>query len=194
MNDVGSYSEHSTGLLIYDTYLVPPKDGGSSGDFRNHDEGGGVESPAGNVNYSSGALTNATRDYFRSYKNNTSNDLSSVSIVVYGNATLKGRVGANQGSLGANTHIYVEVGIPGKTGFLDLGRPSAGAGNYLEGDGCLSGDIDATIDVAGATNTCTFNGRTVDGTVSTAGEYLVIRISASKDWTGHVDRISVDWS
>jgi hypothetical protein len=194
MNDVGSYSEHSTGLLIYDTYLVPPKDGGSSGDFRNHDEGGGVESPAGNVNYSSGVLTNATRDYFRSYKNNTSNDLSSVSIVVYGNATLKGRVGANQGSLGANTNIYVEVGIPGKTGFLDLGRPSAGAGNYLDGDGCLSGDIDAAIDGAGATNTCTFNGRTVDGTVSTAGEYLVIRISASKDWTGHIDRISVDWS
>mgnify|MGYP003331449316 FL=1 len=64
MNDQGSFPEHATGLLIYDTYLIPPKDGGSSGDFRNHDEGGGIESPAGNVNYSSGVLTNATRDYF----------------------------------------------------------------------------------------------------------------------------------
>ena len=194
MNDQGSYPEHATGLLIYDTYLCPPKDGGSSGDFRNHDEGGGIESPAGNVNYSSGVLTNATRDYFRSFKNNTTNDLASVGITVYGDAVLVGKSGPSAAALGSNKNVFVEVSIPGKTGFLDLAKPSAGAGNYLEGDGCLSGDIDATIDGGGATNTCTFNGRTVDGTVSTSGEYLVIRISASKDWTGYIDRISMDWS
>ena len=194
MNDQGSYPEHATGLLIYDTYLIPPKDGGSSGDFRNHDEGGGIESPAGNVNYSSGVLTNSDRDYFRSFRNNTSNDRASITITVYGDATIVGRSGANQASLGANKNIFVEVGIPGKTGLLDLGKPSAGAGNYLEGDGCLSGDLDATVDGGGATNTCTFNGRTVDGTVSTSGEYIILRISASKNWTGYVDRVAVSWS
>ena len=194
MNDQGSYPEHATGLLIYDTYLIPPKDGGSSGDFRNHDEGGGIESPAGNVNYSSGVLTNSNRDYFRSFRNNTSNDRASITITIYGDATIVGRSGANQGTLGANKNVFVEVSIPAKTGLLDLGKPSAGAGNYLEGDGCLSGDLDATIDGAGATNTCTFNGRTVDGTVSTSGEYIVIRISASKTWTGYIDRIAVSWS
>ncbi|HBQ60628.1 MAG TPA: hypothetical protein DD671_13660, partial [Balneolaceae bacterium] len=175
--------EHATGLLIYDTYLIPPKDGGSSGDFRNHTEGGGIESPLGNVNYSSGVLTNSTRDYYRSILNNTSNDRPSVQITLVGDATIVGLTGANAGALGANKNIFVEVAIPGKTGFLDLGRPSAGSGNYNTGDGCLSGDLDPTVDGSGATNTCTFNGRTVDGTSSAAAEYLVIRILASKNWT-----------
>ena len=194
MNDNGSYPEHATGLLIYDTYLIPPKDGGNSGDFRNHDEGGGIESPAGNVNYSSGVLTNATRNYFRSFKNNTSSDRPSVQITLYGDATIVGKTGPNAASLGANKNIFVEASIPGKTAFLDLGKPSPGAGNYSDGDGCLSGDLNESIDTNGETNTCTFNGRTADGTVSTSGEYIVIKISASKNWTGYLDRISVSWS
>ena len=96
--------------------------------------------------------------------------------------------------LGANKNIFVEVSIPGKSGFLDLGKPSAGSGNTSDGDGCLSGDLNATIDSNGESNTCTFNGVTADGTVSTSGEYIVIKISASKDWTGYLDRISVSWS
>ena len=194
MNDQGSFPEHATGLLVYDTYLIPPKDGGNNGDFRNHDEGGGIESPAGNVNYSSAVLTNATRDYFRSFRNNTSNDRPSVQVTLYGDAIIVGRVGANQGTLGANKNIFVEVSVPGKTGFLDLGRPSAGAGNFTEGDGCLSGDLTATITSGGVTNTATFNGATTDGTVSTSGEYIVVRISASKEWTGYLDRLSISWS
>jgi hypothetical protein len=43
------------------------------------------------------------------------------------------------------------------------------------------------------TNVCTFNGATVDGTVSGA-ERLVVRIMASKDWTGYLDRVSISWS
>tara|TARA_B100002019_G_scaffold143910_1_gene124098 strand:- start:11538 stop:17078 length:5541 start_codon:yes stop_codon:yes gene_type:complete len=194
MNDQGSYPEHATGLLIYDTYLIPPKDGGSSGDFRNHTEGGGIESPLGNVNYSSGVLTNSTRDYYRSFLNNTSNDRPSVQITLVGDATIVGLTGANAAALGANKNIYVEVAIPGKTGFLDLGRPSAGSGNYNTGDGCLSGDLDATVDGSGATNVCTFNGKTVDGTASAAAEYLVIRILASKNWTGKLESIAISWS
>tara|TARA_A100001015_G_scaffold299444_1_gene383512 strand:+ start:260 stop:3943 length:3684 start_codon:yes stop_codon:yes gene_type:complete len=194
MNDNVSYAEHATGLLIYDTYLIPPKDGGSSGDFRNHDEGGGIESPAGNVNYSAAGLTHATRDYFRSFKNNTTNDRPSVQVTLYGDAIIVGKTGANQGTLGANKNIFVEVNIPGKTSFLDLGKPSAGAGNYNEGDGCLSGDLTATITSGGVSNTATFNGVTADGTVSTSGEYIVVRISASKNWTGYLDRLSISWS
>ena len=194
MNDNGTHPTHATGLLIYDTYLIPPKDGGSSGDFRNHDEGGGIESPAGNVNYSSGVLTHATRNYVRSFRNNTADDRPSVQITLYGDAALVGKTGPNAASLGANKNIFVEVAVPGKTAFLDLGKPSAGAGNYSAGDGCLSGDLNAAIDSNGETNTCTFNGVTADGTTSTSGEYIVIKISASKNWTGYLDRINVSWS
>ena len=187
INDQASYSEHATGLLIYDTYLISPKKAGSSGDFRNHDEGGGIESPASNVNYSS--LTNATRDYFRGFLNPTSNDLARITIVLYGDATIVGK----SSSIGANKNIYVELKIPAKTGFLDLGTASPGSGNVSDGDGCLFGDPDSTVDGSGATNVCTFNGVTVDGT-SSGAEYFVIKISANEGWTGYIDRIQVTWS
>jgi len=189
MDDQATYPEHATGLLIYDDYLIPPKDGGNNGDFRNHDEGGGIESPAGNVNYSS--LTNSERHYYRSYLNNTTADRPSITITAYGDANLVGKTGANAASLGANKNIFIEVKVPGKTGWMDLGKPSDLS--FADGSGCLSGDLDATIDGAGASNVCTFNGFTVDGTTSGA-EYFVVKVSASEDWTGYLDRLSVAWS
>jgi hypothetical protein len=194
MNDQDSYPEHATGLLVYDTYLCPPKDGGSSGDFRGHSEGGSIESPVGNVNYSSSVLTNAIRDHYRKFQNNTTNDLPAINITLYGDANLVASSGAaNTGALGSNKNIFIDVSIPGKTGFLDLAKPTAGSGNVSTGDGCLSGDIDQSIDSNGAINRCTFNGVTVDGTVSGA-EYIIIRVTASKDWTGYLEQIAVSWS
>ena len=104
-----------------------------------------------------------------------------------------GKTGANAASLGANKNIFVELKIPGKTGFLDLGKPSAGAGNISDGDGCLFGDLNGTIDTNGETNVCTFNGSTINGTTAGA-EYFVIKISASENWTGYLDRMQVTWS
>ena len=187
INDNLNFSEHATGLLVYDTYIMSPLKGGNSGDFRNNSDGGNIEGPSGNPNYSS--LTNATRDYFRGFLNPTSNDLARITIVLYGDATIVGK----SSSLGANKNIHVELKIPAKTGFLDLGTASAGSGNISDGDGCLFGDPDSTVDSGGATNVCTFNGATVDGT-SSGAEYFVIKISANQGWTGYVDRIQVTWS
>lgn len=191
VNDNAGNATFATGLILYDGMLISPLDGGNAGDFRNHDDGGSIAGPASNVNYSS--LTHATRDFFRGFLNNTVNDRPSVTITIYGDATLVGKTGANQGTLGSNKNVFVEVKVPGKTGFLDLGKPSEGAGNITDGDGCLSGDLDATIDGSGAGNTCTFNGQTTDGTASSA-EYFIIKVSAHKDWTGYINRISVAWS
>ena len=191
MNNQAAHPAYATGLLVYDTYLLAPKDGGIDGDFRNHIEGGGIESPAGNVDYSN--LTNSTREYCRSFLNNTVNDRPSIQITLFGDATIIGKTGSNAAALGANKNIFVEVGVPGKTGLLDLGKPSAGSGNFSEGDGCLSGDLNQTVDFDGVTNTCTFNGATADGTVSGA-EYIIVKISASDQWTGYLDRISISWS
>jgi hypothetical protein len=191
LNDNTDFSGYYTGLMLYDGYLVSPFSGGNRGDFRRYSEGGVLDGPASNVNYST--LGVSTREYYRGFLNNTSNDRPSVSITVYGDATIVGKTGANQGSLGANKNIFVEVNVPSKTGFLDLGKPSAGSGNVSEGDGCLSGDLDATVDGSGAGNTCTFNGVTVDGTVSGA-QYFVLKISADKAWTGYISQVSVSWS
>ena len=60
-------------------------------------------------------------------------------------------------------------------------------------DGALSGDIDSNIDVSGASNICTFNGVTLDGTVS--GEEVVnIRIVTATGFTGKISRIQVAYS
>ena len=193
INDNSSYPNFAKGLMIFDGLLISPKKGGNSGDFRNHVESGVFEGPNNNVNYSS--LTHSTREYYRGFLNNTSNDRPSVQITLNGDATLVGKTGDNAASLGANKNIFVEVKIPGgpKTGWLDLGKPSEGAGNTNDGDGSLSGDLNASITTSGTTNTCTFNGVTVDGTTSGA-EYFVIKISASENWTGYLTSISVSWS
>ena len=189
MNDAGAPT-YKTGLLTYNGYLIPPDQGGSSGDFRNLDEGGALQSPAGNVNYSS--LSVSVRDFYRRFENNTTNDVGSITVTLYGDATIVGRQGVNAGTLGANKNVFVDIKVPGDTGFLDMGRPTAGSGNFNDGDGCLVGTLDATVDGGGAANTASFNGRALAGTISGA-EQLVIRVSAHEDWTGYLTRISIGY-
>jgi len=194
MNDVSNYPEHSTGLLIYDGYLMTPKYGGANGNFKNHDEGGSIESPLGNVDYSN--LVNSNRTYLRYFRNNTTNDRPSIWITLYGDATLVAKTGQlNYGTLGSNKNIHVHVCIPGKTGFLDLARPSDGTGNISNDDGALNGDILSSITSSGARNRCTFNGPTVlAGTQSRGADRIVVRITAHKDWTGYLSRIKIEWA
>jgi len=193
INDNSSHPNFAKGLMVFDGLLISPKKGGNSGDFRNHTEGGVFEGPNSNANYSS--LTHSTREYYRGFLNNTTNDRPSVQITLYGDATLVGVTGDNAAALGANKNIFVEVKIPGgsKTGWLDLGKPSEGAGNTNDGDGCLSGDLNASIGTGGTTNVCTFNGSSTNGTTSGA-EYFAIKISAHENWTGYLTRIAVSWS
>ena len=74
-----------------------------------------------------------------------------------------------------------------------MARPSAGSGNILNGDGGLSGGLDSTVDSGGATNICTFNGQTVNGTASSP-EYIIVSIVAHENWTGYLSRITVAYS
>jgi hypothetical protein len=194
INDNDTYPNFSTGLLVFDGLLISPLKGGDDGNFRNKHETsnpGIFEGPDNNKDYTS--LTHSTRNYIRGFLNNTTNDRPSISVKLYGDANLVGKTGANQGTLGANKNFTFELKIPGKTGWLDLGKPSAGSGNISDGDGCLSGDLNATVGSSGTTNICTFNGQTADGTVSGA-EYVLINVSADEDWTGYLSRIDIAWS
>ena len=187
VNDAGNTNYYS-GLIIYDGHLVTPITGGNSGDYRSVGDGGSLQAPDDNVNYST--LTVGRREYFRGFENNTVNDVAQVTITIRGNATIKALAGPNSGSLGANDFIHVECKVPGKTGWLDTARSSAGAGNTNDGDGALSGDLTSAVVKTGAQNICTFNGETCNGTASSA-EYIAIRITAHKNWTGYLDRITV---
>ncbi len=182
---------HFAGMLVYNDQAISPISGVLGGDYRSADDGGSLQAPPGNPNYSS--LTVGHREYERYFKNNTSNDVPQITVTLYGDATIVGRSGANSGSLGGNKNIHVDVKIPSKTGYLDLGKPSPGAGVTGDGAGGLSGDLDETVDGSGASNICTFNGQTLDGTASSP-QYVLIRIVSDKDFTGTITRIQIAYS
>ena len=69
----------------------------------------------------------------------------------------------------------------------------AGGTPGQEGDGCLSGTLDATIDSSGAANEVNFGTFSVLGQTSGA-ESVVVRITTSESWTGYIDRINIRWS
>ena len=182
---------HYAGALVYNDQMISPLSGVLGGDYRSAGDGGSIQAPAGNPNYSSLAIQH--REYERYFKNNTSNDVPQITITLYGDAVIVGRSGANSGSLGGNKNIHVDVKIPGKTGYLDLAKPSPGAGSTGDGAGGLSGDLTSAVGGSGASNICTFNGVTLDGTAS-AAELVVIRLVSDRKFTGNISRIQVAYS
>ena len=183
---------YNTGLLTYNYAIYSPKFSGipAGGDFRNLSEGGTYTTPKDNPNYTS--LSNSERDYYRAFLNNTTSDQADVSITLYGDATLVPRSGAGAGTPGANKNFFLDVKIPGKTGWMDSAK--AASGGISDGDGALSGDRDSTVDGAGATNTADFQTAFIAGTASSGGpEHFIIRIVAHENWTGHIDRIVVSY-
>ena len=171
--------------------MISPLSGVLGGDYRSVGDGGSLQGPAGNPNYSSLGVKH--REYQRYFKNNTSNDVPQITITLYGDATIVGRSGANSGSLGGNKNVHVDVKIPGKTGYLDLAKPSPGAGSTGDGAGGLSGDLTAAVGGSGASNICTFNGETLDGTASSP-QFALIRIVSDRQFTGNISRIQVAYS
>jgi hypothetical protein len=187
----GSDLGHYAGLAVWNNHLITPLSGNLGGDYRSVDEGGDLQAPPDNPNYTS--LVIPHRQYERYFKNNTTSDTPQITITLYGDATLVGRSGANSGSIGGDKNIYCGVKIAGKTGYLDLAKPSPGAGSTGDGAGGLSGDLTSAVDADGASNICTFNGETLDGTASDP-EYVIIRLVADKQFTGKISRIQVAYS
>ena len=194
--DMNSVSGHDDGLLIYDGRLYSPKSKGNAGDFTNVREGGSYQGPDENVDYSS--LSNSERTYYRAFRNDTTSDVPEIRINMTGSAEIIPRGGAfASGSIGANSFIYVDVKIPGQTAWLDFAR-AGDTSNESDGDGCLKGTLDQTIDSGGAGSVCSFQGATANGTggdtpPAASSDYVVIRITAHEDWTGNIDEINIGW-
>ena len=184
---IESGAGHNKGLLIYDGMVMSPLDGGISGDFRNTSDGGSIEGPSSNVNYSS--LTNATREFYRGFLNNTENDMPRTFVTLYGDATIVPKTG----TLGSNKNIFVELKIPGQTGWMDLGSAVGASGVNGDGAGAFYGSLTSSIVGGGTQNEASFAGATIGGT-SSAQQYLMVKISAHKDWSGYLSRINVSWT
>lgn len=187
MNNGGT---HDDGAVMVNGYLISPKQIGHKGDTRSLEEGGSLQSPNGNPNYSS--LTNSTRTFYRYFFNDTVNDRSSVTVTLYGSGSLVKKAT----SLGANGNFYVEVKIPGKTAWLDLGTAFSSNNPLVDGagalDGAAPGNPAVTISGGGTSIVCNFNGESLLGGAS--DEKFAMKISANENWVGYLSRVRIQYS
>lgn len=199
VNDAGSYSSYADGLVTSNGYLISPLEIGNSGDTRNVADGGSLQAPAGSPNYSS--LTNATRTYYRYFRNTSGLAKATFTITLYGDANLVAKSGAfNVGTPGANKNINVEVKIPYDPAFTGGDDTSTAWGDCIKP---YSAGVQPTSDGVGVYNG---GGSDLNQTVGGAGraiaiqlqqsqirnnQYFVVKITAHKDWTGYISRIVV---
>jgi len=191
VNDNATYPTHADGLAFVNGYLVSPKKLGVLGDTRNVDDGGSLQAPPDNPNYST--LTIPTRTFVRHFQNNTVNDRSSITLTIYGSGSLVKRAT----SLGTNGNFYLDAKIPGKTAWLDVGTAYTSNNPNVDGAGALDGADpgNPAIDISagGTTIVCNFNGESLLGTGG-GSEYVVLRVSADEDWLGYLTRLQVAYS
>ena len=202
VNDNGSYPEHATGLVGSNNYLISPLQIGNDGDTRNTAQGGVLQSPVGNPNYSS--LTHATRSFYRYFRNETGQAKATFKLKLYGDANLISKGGAfYTGILAANKNITVEVKVPFDPAFTGLDDTSTAWGDAIrpfasgdqpivDGKGILNlggSDLTQTVDGSGREIPLQLQAKQVRD-----DQYFVVKISAHKDWTGYLSRIQVDYS
>ena len=202
VNDNGSYPEHADGMVSANGYLISPFKIGNDGDTRNTADGGSLQAPASNPNYSS--LTHATRSFYRHFKNDTGLAKSTFKLKLYGDANLVSKSGAfYTGILAANKNITVEVKCPFDPAFTGLDDTSTAWGDAIrpfasgdqpivDGKGILNlggSDLTQTVPGSGREIPLQLQAKQVRNT-----QYFIVKISAHKDWTGYLSRIEVDYS
>ena len=75
---------HTDGLVTSNGYLISPLQIGNAGDTQNVADGGDLQAPPSNPDYSS---ISGTRAIYRRFENNSTNDRSSVTITLYGSGS-----------------------------------------------------------------------------------------------------------
>jgi hypothetical protein len=193
MNNGGT---HDDGLVTINGYLISPFQIGVSGNTGH----ASLQAPAGNPNYST--LTNATRSYYRYFKNTGGSTIQNFNLFVTGNASIVGKnpSEAHYGVLANNNRINIELKIPYEpvgdplddrsTAWADAAVPQGGTDPTVDGYGCFNGgngnlDQDASdgsnIAVTFGTKEWKSNG------------YLVMKISAHKDWNGYISSVTASY-
>ena len=121
-------------------------------------------------------------------------------MTLRGDATIVGKAGTYAASLGANKNVFVELKIPydpnypgaddQSTGWADCARifESSNQPNN-DGAGIRTGNFsgeDQTIDSNGLALSLTLGNFRIK-----QNQYVLVKISAHKDWTGYLSRIEV---
>lgn len=191
MNDGASYPAYNDGMVTANGYLISPLQIGNAGDTRNVAESGSLQAPAGSPNYSTSVLSESVRTYYRYFRNTGITTVQNFNIYVEGDASIVAKQGSvHYGALGANNRINIEMKVPGQTAWGDVAIPQGGVDPTSDGDGIFNGgngnlDQDAS------------NGSNVAITLGTlfwdSNDYIVLKISAHKDWTGYLTEITASY-
>jgi len=203
MNDTGNYPTHADGAVTVNGYMISPLQIGNDGDTRNVANGGSLQAPANNPNYSSGELTNNIRTFYRYFRNETGLAKATFTLTLYGDANLISKSGAfYTGALGANKNIQVELKVPFDPSFTGLDDTSTawgdcikpyGAGTQPDADGVgiFNGggsDLNQSVGGSGRDIAIQLQGKQVRD-----DQYFIVKISAHKDWTGYLSRIKITY-
>jgi len=192
---------HDDGMVIVNGYALSPLKIGNLGDTRNTSDGGTLQAPTGNPNYST--LSNSTRTIYRYFRNNSGGSSITPTVTLYGDANLITKSGAfYTGALGENKNITVELKAsldPNFTGDDDLStawadciKPfSTGVQPTSDGVGIFNGggsDLNQTVSTGGRAISLQLQQSQIRN-----NQYFVIKISAHKDWTGYLSRIQITY-
>jgi hypothetical protein len=201
VNDAGVEPEHSDGMVTVNGYAISPLQIGNSGDTRNVADGGTLQAPSSNPNYST--LTENVRTYYRYFRNNSGLAKATFTLTLYGDANLISKSGAfYTGTLGANKNIQVELKVPFDPAFTGLDDTSTAWGDCIkpysvgtqpdtDGVGIFNGggsDLNQTVGGSGRDIALQLQGKQVR-----SNQYFVVKISAHKDWTGYLSRIAITY-
>jgi len=201
VNDAGGEAAHSDGMVTVNGYAISPLMIGNAGDTRNAADGGSLQAPSSNPNYST--LSNSTRTYYRYFRNNSGLAKATFTLTLYGDANLISKSGAfYTGTLGANKNIQVELKVPFDPAFTGLDDTSTAWGDCIkpysvgtqpdsDGVGIFNGggsDLNQTVGGSGRDIALQLQGKQVR-----SNQYFVVKISAHEDWTGYLSRIAITY-
>ena len=190
---------HADGMVTANGFLISPLKIGNAGDTRNTTDGGSLQAPSGNPNYSS--ISEVTRSYYRYFKNTSGLTVQNFNLLVTGNAEIVAKQGSvHFGALGSNNRINLELKVPfdpafsglddRSTAWGDCAIPQGGVDPTTDGDGIFNGgngnlDQDAS------------NGSNIAITLGTkewkANQLIVLKITAHKDWTGYLTNVTASY-
>ena len=201
VNDNENYPAYCDGMVTVNGYAISPLKIGNAGDTRNVANGGSLQAPVNNPNYSS--LTKATRTFYRYFRNQTGVSSATPTLQLYGDATIVAKSGAfYTGTPGANKLINVEIKVPSDPAFTGLDdtstawgdavKPySAGVQPTTDGVGVYGGGgsgLDQTVDANGNSFQLQLQQKQIRN-----NQYVIVKITAHKDWTGYLSRINISY-
>ena len=198
-----SLPKYLDGAVTVNGFMISPLQIGNRGDTRNSSDGGDLQAPSDNPNYSSGVLTKDVRTFYRYFQNNSGLAKATFTLTLYGDANLISKSGAfYTGALGSNKNIQVELKVPfdpsftglddTSTAWADCIKPfSVGTQPDTDGVGIFNGggsDLNQTVAGSGRDIAIQLQGKQVR-----SNQYFIVKISAHKDWTGYLSRIQITY-